>query len=56
VVMVRGGAIVASGPTASTVNSQNLSALYGRPVEVAEVRSAGGSLRRVCIPSGVSLG
>jgi iron complex transport system ATP-binding protein len=50
VVMVRGGAIMASGPTAEVLNSANLSALYGRPVEVVEVASADGSRRRVCIP------
>jgi iron complex transport system ATP-binding protein len=50
VVMVRGGGIMASGATDEVVNSANLSALYGRPVEVAGVTSAGGVARRVCIP------
>src|SRR5688572_14733476 len=56
VVMVRGGGVMAAGPAASTVNSHNLSALYGRPVEVAEVRSSDGSRRRVCISQGAPLG
>ena len=54
--MIRGGAVMAAGEVAEVVNSENLSALYGRPIEVAEVRSADGSLRRVCIPSGGPLG
>ena len=54
--MIRAGAIMAQGAVADVVNSRNLSELYGRPIEVAEVRSADGSLRRVCIPSGGPLG
>jgi iron complex transport system ATP-binding protein len=54
VVMVRGGAIMASGPTESTVNPENLSALYGRPIEVARVTSADGVSRRVCVPGGAA--
>lgn len=49
VVMVRAGSIMASGATQAVVNSTNLSALYGRPVEVAAVTSAEGLTRRVCI-------
>jgi iron complex transport system ATP-binding protein len=49
VVMVRGGAIMASGPTGEVVNSANLSALYGRPVEVVRVTSPDGADRRVCL-------
>ena len=49
VVMVRAGSIMASGATQAVVNSTNLSALYGRPVEVASVISADGLTRRVCI-------
>jgi iron complex transport system ATP-binding protein len=55
-VLLRGGAIMAAGPTAAIVNSENLSALYGRTIEVADVRSADGTLRRVCIPSDPSAG
>ena len=51
VVMVRGGGIMASGATAEVVNSTNLSALYGRPIEVAGVTSADGTTRRVCLPA-----
>jgi iron complex transport system ATP-binding protein len=54
VVMVRGGAIMASGPTESTVNPENLSALYGRSIEVARVTSADGVSRRVCVPGGAA--
>jgi iron complex transport system ATP-binding protein len=50
VVMVRAGAIMASGATQEVVNSANLSALYGRPVEVARVICADGADRRVCVP------
>jgi iron complex transport system ATP-binding protein len=50
VVMIRGGAIMASGPTAQVLNSENLSALYGRTIHVAAVTSPDGSARRVCIP------
>ena len=56
VVMVRAGAIMAAGTAAAVVNSENLTALYGRTVEVAELKSAGGALRRVCIPSPPPLG
>ena len=54
--LLRAGTIMAAGPTAAIVNSENLSALYGRPIEVAQVLSADGSPRRVCIPSGAPLG
>ena len=49
VVMLRGGRILAAGPAGEVLNSENLSALYGRPVEVAEVVLAGGSRRRTCV-------
>ena len=55
-VMVRDGGLMASGPTASVLNSENLSALYRRPIEVAEVRSADGTTRRVCVPTGPPVG
>jgi iron complex transport system ATP-binding protein len=50
VVMVRGGGIMASGATGEVVNSENLSALYGRAIQVARVVSTDGTERRVCIP------
>ena len=52
VVMIRGGGIMAAGATAAVVNSENLSALYGRPIEVAVITSADGRSRRVCVPCG----
>jgi len=55
VVMIRKGGLMATGPTAEVVNSENLSALYGRPVEVAVVTSRDGKPRRVCVPSVDSL-
>jgi iron complex transport system ATP-binding protein len=54
VVMLRGGGVMAAGPTADVVNSENLSALYGRPVEVVRVESADGTERRVCVPHGAA--
>ena len=50
VVMIRDGGVMAAGATAQVVNSENLSALYGRPVEVAVVTSHDGVARRVCVP------
>ena len=47
--LLREGRLLASGPAASAVNSANLSALYGRPVEVVEVSCAGGRPVRVCV-------
>ena len=55
-VLLRDGGVMAAGPVAQVVNSENLSALYGRAIEVAEVRSADGGLRRVCVPSGPPVG
>jgi iron complex transport system ATP-binding protein len=52
VVMIRDGGVMAAGSTGDTVNSANLSALYGRPIEVAVVASADGTPRRVCVPQG----
>ena len=54
--LLRSGSLMAAGPVDAVVNSENLSALYGRPVEVVEVRSADGVTRRVCIPSGPLVG
>ena len=55
-ILLRDGGVMAAGPVAEVVNSQNLSALYGRTIEVAEVMSADGSLRRVCVPSDPPVG
>ncbi len=46
------GSLVAQGPVGATLTSANLTALYGRPVEVAAVRLADGSERRVCLTPG----
>jgi len=48
-ILLLAGRVLASGPVAATVNSANLSALYGRPVEVLEVRSADGAPAKVCV-------
>jgi len=49
VVMLRGGVVMAAGATAATLNSENLSVLYGRPVDVLEVVSPDGTPRRTCV-------
>ena len=49
VVMLRGGGVLAAGATSATVNSENLSALYGRPIDVSEVLSPDGIRRRTCV-------
>ena len=54
--LLRSGSLMAAGAVDAVVNSENLSALYGRAVEVVEVRSADGAARRVCIPSGAPVG
>ena len=51
VVMIRDGTTMAMGPTEEVVNSENLSALYGRRVEVALVASGEGTPRLACFPS-----
>jgi iron complex transport system ATP-binding protein len=51
VVMIRNGGTMAAGATAEVVNSQNLSLLYGRAVEVALLASGQGTPRLVCVPS-----
>jgi iron complex transport system ATP-binding protein len=48
-ILLREGHALASGPTLSAVNSGNLSALYGRPIEVVEVSCGGGERARVCV-------
>jgi len=47
--MLRAGELLAAGPAPEVVNSENLSALYGRPVDVAEVVSPDGTVRRTCV-------
>lgn len=49
VVMLRAGRVQAAGATDAVVNSENLSALYGRPIDVAEVLSPDAVTRRTCI-------
>ena len=49
VVMLRDGKVLAAGHAGDTINSENLSALYGRPIDVAEVISADGVRRRTCV-------
>jgi hypothetical protein len=41
--------VLAAGSTGAVVNSENLSALYGRAIDVAEVVSPDGVERRTCI-------
>ncbi len=50
--LLKAGTLVAHGPIGDTLTSEALSALYGRPIEVATVRLDDGSERRVCVPSG----
>lgn len=45
------GALIAAGPVDSTLTAANLTALYGRPLEVATVRMADGREARVCLPA-----
>ena len=49
VVMLRGGTVLAAGATCATLNSENLSALYARPIDVLEVVSPDGTRRRTCV-------
>ncbi len=51
VLLLAKGRLVAQGPTQDTLTSESLSALYGRPVEVATVTLADGGIRRVCLPA-----
>jgi iron complex transport system ATP-binding protein len=48
-ILLRDGAILAQGPAASTLNSANLSALYGRALEVLAVPSNQGPPVAVCV-------
>jgi iron complex transport system ATP-binding protein len=49
VVMLRGGTVLAMGAAPATLNSENLSALYARPIDVLEVVSPDGTTRRTCV-------
>jgi len=51
VLLLAAGKLVADGPTQATLTSAALSALYGRPIEVATLTLADGTVRRVCVPS-----
>ncbi len=47
VLMLRAGAIITSGPPVLAITAENLQALYGIPVEIAELADGKG---RVCVP------
>ncbi|HZZ94073.1 MAG TPA: ABC transporter ATP-binding protein [Usitatibacter sp.] len=47
--LLRRGTLMGNGPAGDILNSENLSALYGRPVEMAELPSASGRPDRFCI-------
>ncbi len=49
--LLSGGRLVGDGPVETTLTSASLSSLYGRAIEVALVRLADGSERRVCVPA-----
>lgn len=51
VLLLSGGRLAAEGPTRETLSAAALSALYARPIEVATVRLADGTERRVCVPA-----
>ena len=51
VLMIREGRELAAGPAVEVVNPENLSARYGRPIDVVLVASPDGTPRRVCVPS-----
>jgi iron complex transport system ATP-binding protein len=51
VLLLADGKLVTQGPTEATLTSMALSALYGRPIEVAEVTLNDGSRQRVCVPA-----
>jgi iron complex transport system ATP-binding protein len=51
VLLLAAGRLTAQGPAQATLTSEALSALYGRPIEVAAVTLADGTERRVCVPS-----
>jgi iron complex transport system ATP-binding protein len=47
--LLRAGGMLAAGPVAEVMTAENLSALYGRPVDVLETRDGQGRLRRLCV-------
>ena len=47
--LLAGGSLIAAGAARATLNSENLSALYGRTIEVAEIASTEGPPGRFCI-------
>jgi iron complex transport system ATP-binding protein len=51
-ILIKGGRAMAAGPAVEVLNPENLSALYGRPIDVATVTSPDGTPRRVCVPLG----
>lgn len=51
VLLLAEGRLVAQGTTQATLTSAALTALYDRAIEVATVRLADGSERRVCVPA-----
>jgi iron complex transport system ATP-binding protein len=51
-ILLRAGRAIANGPTHAAVNSENLSALYGQPVEVVDVALPGAGAARVCVAMG----
>ena len=53
--LLKRGALEASGPVGEVLDSRHLSALYDRGIEVVEARLADGSRRRTCIATGSAL-
>lgn len=51
-ILIKAGRVMAAGASADVLNSENLSVLYGRPVEVASLTFPDGTPRRVCVPLG----
>jgi iron complex transport system ATP-binding protein len=51
-ILIKAGRVMAVGAAADVLNPENLSALYGRPIDVATVTSPDGTPRRVCVPLG----
>ena len=50
--LLRAGRVLASGAVAATVTSENLTELYGQPIDVVAVPGAGGAPVRVCVARG----
>ena len=51
-ILIKAGRVMAAGAAIEVLNPENLSALYGRPIDVATVISPDGTPRRVCVPLG----